>query len=1480
MKCPSCGHDNRTGASFCGACGSALSAERECAKCGRENPAGQRFCDGCGSPLGEEPRRRRTPTEQPSPALPQSLTGGRYRAERFLGEGGRKRVYLAHDQRLARDVAIAIVKTEGLDDIGLARARRESQAMGQLGDHPHIVTIYDVGEEDGQPYIVSQYMAGGDVAGLLAAAPDGRLSVEEAARIGEHVCLALEHAHERGIVHRDIKGANVWLTEDGTAKLGDFGLAMATDRSRMTAEGMMLGTVAYMPPEQALGRPADARSDIYALGALLYEMVAGRPPFVGDDAVAVISQHINTVPVTPSWHNREVPQPLDELILDMLEKAPDDRPPAAAAVRERLRQAATAPAGPSRGLPAETPRVAGRTTTPFVGREDELATLRIAIDNAVAGRGSLRMLVGEPGIGKTRLAGQAGVYARVRGAQPLTGRCYEGEGGLPYMPWVEALRAYVVDRPRDEVQAELGSYASDIAKIVPEVRELVPDAPPAPELEPEQERFRLFDSVSSFLMNASRSSPLLIVLEDLHWADKPSLLLLQHLARRVADCPLLLLGTYRDVDLDRRHPLSAMLSSLRAERLYERVLLRGFGNAEVVAMLEGAAQHKMDTLGLELAGVLQRETEGNPFFIEEIIRHLIETGAIYPREGRWVSDVESMEDLGIPEGIREVIGRRLSRLSESCNRALGQAAVLGREFDFGVLSLMCELDDEALLGALEEALEAQVVVEVPDRSAPTYAFTHALVRETLYDELSLPRKQRLHARAGEALERRHADDLDRHVSELSLHHRLAGGEGNSEKALEYSLRAGAAAQAVFAWEDARGHYEAALELLQERSAPPDQRARLLVGLGDLLYVLGTAGTEQAKGLEYLERALALYEELGDEQRAAQVHSRIGLYLTSFQENMNVNRALEHYRAAEAALSDGPERAPLCYVYIGLASAALWGMRTEEGLVASERALDIAERLGSETLWAQAATQRAYHLWASGRIGEGIELGERAWQTADRLNHTVAAFVASWTRSPYAFFRADFGVLRDWLAAELDKPRLDQAPQQRRRLLNMVAQTLIWNGELAKAEEIVSGFGSREGREPTFAEALYAQCAGDLEEAAELWAGGVESGLRTGDRWTEQGCHYQLGVIASLRGDLEEAERQLGTATEIAASGPTVPLEPWPRTQYAAVLVDLGRTDDAARQCDRILEIYGDGIDWAGMGGWIARTVGLVAAARGDLEEAVGQFERGIEVLRQWNLPWHEADTFYRWGLALSGAGDTSGALPRFDMALDIYRRLGASAPWLQRVLSAKLGAQGIDPAEVQTSIDEVVSLVEDERPDLRVHAAPDGTVTLMFSDIEGSTAINERLGDARWIELLHEHNAIVREHVAAHGGYEVKSQGDGFMVAFASARRALDSAAAIQRAFAARNASRPEQPLHLRIGLHSGEAIREGDDFFGRHVNIAARVAAQARGGEVLVSSLLRELTQGAGDFDFDDGRDTELKGLSGTHRIFSLEWQPQPTAA
>ena len=234
-------------------------------------------------------------------------------------------------------------------------------------------------------------------------------------------------------------------------------------------------------------------------------------------------------------------------------------------------------------------------------------------------------------------------------------------------------------------------------------------------------------------------------------------------------------------------------------------------------------------------------------------------------------------------------------------------------------------------------------------------------------------------------------------------------------------------------------------------------------------------------------------------------------------------------------------------------------------------------------------------------------------------------------------------------------------------------------------------------------------------------------------------------------------------------------------------------------------------------------------------------------------------------------GDAEKASELIASALETAQELGMAGV-VERCLAMKLEAQGIDTIDAYTSIDAVASTVYTEKPDLRQHAAPDGTVTLLFSDIEGSTAKTEALGDQRWMEVLREHNAIVREQLAAHDGFEVKSEGDGFMLAFQSARKALQCAIETQKAFATR-AESSEVPILVRIGLHTGEVIKEGDDFFGKHVNLAARIAAQASGGEILASSLLRELTASGGDIKFGEGRDVELKGLSGIQSVYAVEW-------
>ena len=1212
-----------------------------------------------------------SPTASSRSVEPTSFGGGRYVVKKFLGEGGKKKVYLAHDTKLDRDIAFALIKTEGLDAAGRTRITHEAMAMGRLGGHPHIVTVLDIGDEGDQPYLVAELMGGGDVEGLIEKAEAHRLPLERTLRIADEVCRALEHAHANNIVHRDLKPGNVWLTSDGTVKLGDFGLAIALDRSRMTLAGTMVGTVAYMPPEQAMGGNPDSRADLYSLGAMLYEMVTGRPPFLGEDTVSVIGQHLNTPPIAPTWHNPECPTAMESLILQLLAKSPTDRPSSAANVRERLRLIAEAPVEIRTDKPVVAQGGLGRLAWGrFVGRTDELGTLKTALDAALGGQGSLVMLVGEPGIGKTRLAQEALVYAQLRGAQTLWGRCYEAESAFPYMPFVEALRQYVANRPDDALRTELGNGASDVAKLVSEVRQRVPASALTTEIPPDQERQRLYESVVTFLMNAAKANPIVLVLDDLHWADAPTLNLLRNLARSIKGSRLLVIGTYRDVDLDRRHPLAEVLAELRRERLFERVLLRGMTPLEVSALLEMVAQHELDQGGVVLASALHRATEGNPFFIEETVRHLVETGRIFRREGRWVSNAANVHDMGIPEGVREVIGRRLSRLSSACNDALTSAAVLGREFEFAVLGAMTGLGEDELLAVIEEALVAQAIVEVKGKAVAAYVFSHALVRQTLYEELSLPRKQRLHARAADAIENVHVRTVATHVASLASHYRLAGAAGDPEKAIAYSIRAGDAAQATFAHEEAANHLEGALEVMEDKGFEPTRRAELLRRLGDLMFI---SGVDLPKGIIFGERALKLYEEAGEVDRAAQMHSRLGRDLSTYPPTMNIDRALEHFRAAEAVLAQGPERASLVVMYTGLANAAIWGLRLEEGLSAARRALEIADHLNDERLWCTAAPLYGWHVWGSGRVKEGTDLMERAWVTADRLNLAAAAFFAAWVGATPSWIAGNPNDSTRWVDRELSMPRVAQAPGQRQILAAYRSQAQF---ALGNSSNLVGDQGDSHGNSRIDIEWLLNLSRGEWERGSVSAAQDYETQRIAGNRWIMCMSSAVQGNFLRLQGH-PAAEEALLRGIELCKLQ-HLPMELAQQAFIARFYSKTGRVAEALPHLERCHEILANGDDWGSAAGLVAFADGVVAGAGGSsTQEFDAHFGKAVDAFRMYCTVWDEAEALHEWGRALLLAGEKARAIAKFESALEIYRRIGAGERWLNRVLTDKIPAQGI-----------------------------------------------------------------------------------------------------------------------------------------------------------------------------------------------------------
>jgi tetratricopeptide (TPR) repeat protein len=967
--CAACGESNPADAKFCGGCGQPLVAEVLCPACGTRNKSGQRFCNGCGQPFGGVQGQR----SAPEALLPESFADGRYEVVRFLGEGGRKRVYLARDSRLARDVAIAVFKSEGADERGLVRARREAEAMAKLGDHPNIVTVHDLGEEDGQLYLVSQYMSGGDIEGLLEQAEDRRLAVEEVIRIGGEVARALDHAHGNGVIHRDLKPQNVWLAPDGTAKLGDFGLAMALGQSRLTHEGAMVGTVNYMPPEQGLGSAADERSDIYALGAVMYEMLCGVPPFVGGDAAAVISQHISTAPVGPRWHRADVPVPLEQLVLKMLAKAPEDRPQAASDVSAAL-QVIGAASGSITLEPEVSAAALGRLTDgTFVGRERELEQLRAAVDEAVSQRGRIVFVTGDPGVGKTRLVSETDTYAGLRGASVLWGTCYEGEGAPAYWPWVQVIRSYVHDHGESDTLAEdFGSGGASIAQLVSELRERLPNLPEPQPLEPDQARFRLFDSIASFLVNVSRRRPLVVALSNLHLADKPSLELLQFVAREVARSRILIVGTYRDDELPREHALNQLVAVLGRERGFARIRLKGLSEGETRAMVEGILRQSLaERSELALVEAIHRESEGTPYFIEEIIRYLIETEALRKESlGRWVIEAGDVSELAIAEGLRDAVNQRVGRLSDECRELLAMAALLGREFSLRLLAVIAASDEGGVRARLQEAIDA-AIVSPAGGSQDALAFAHVALRDALYAEVSPDRRVELHRAAGEALEELYGDRIDSHLGEVAYHFAQAAPGGGADKAADYAWWAAEHATALYSYEEAVTHYRRALKLLETLSDEPTRRCELLLALGDVQWRSGD--------VEVAKSTFADAAQLADRSSLPEQYARAALGRGAGPGGFRVTEMADEQLITllRASLERLPDRDTALRVQV-TARLAVELSYTEDRAEADElsrAAVEMAERVGDKKILLLAMYSRQWSVMGPDRVEEALRASE-------------------------------------------------------------------------------------------------------------------------------------------------------------------------------------------------------------------------------------------------------------------------------------------------------------------------------------------------------------------------------------------------------------------------------------------------------------------------------------------------------------------------
>jgi class 3 adenylate cyclase/tetratricopeptide (TPR) repeat protein len=757
---------------------------------------------------------------------------------------------------------------------------------------------------------------------------------------------------------------------------------------------------------------------------------------------------------------------------------------------------------------------------PLVGRDAERDAVLAAVTDAEAARGGLVLIGGEPGIGKTRLAEEVMIEAERRGFRTLAGHCVEMEGGAPYLPIVEILETAVKAVEPGALRSALGDAAPEVARVVPHLRRVFPDIPAPLELPPEQERRYLFNSIHDFLGRAAEARPQLLLLDDLHWADEATVLLLQHLAERLAGSRVLILGTYRDTDLDSTKPFARALEDFLRGRLAHRVRLRGLSVESVATMLKTLAAGQDPPP--DLVSAIYDETEGNPFFVEEVFQHLREEGKLLDADGGWRRDLR-VSDIDVPEGIRLVLGRRLDRLSEDSRKALTTAAVIGRRFSYQLLESASDLGADALLDAVDVAERARLINAADDGAETSFSFAHELIRQTLLANVSLPRRQRLHLRVADAMEPVLGTAAAAHAVELAHHLFLAGEAADSARTAEYMIMAGDQARDAAAFEDALGYFRDALSLSGWSDAK--ERAQTLAKLGFAQMDTGQwddAGASLSLAMDELE-ALGEFEEA-----AAIAHKRAFLlsWRGQFQESIEVaGRGL-------AVLGDrDPGKRAALMAFTGAIFAAAGGydvsMQMVNEAVAIARTIDDPRLLGTVLGYASIA-----HFWFSDR--EKVE--------------TMGREAASLLRP--------LGALWDLV-----------------NVLAFVELSLLWSGRPDESEAVhveVAQLAERIGHHGAQMCDLRclnvrAQASGDLDLAERLSQEDVRLCLDTGMPWHRDARLFEASVLFA-RGDWEGAARTCAEAdTWDIPYGNAV----LPAAMGAMFCAYLGRRDQALALLNRL-----------------------------------------------------------------------------------------------------------------------------------------------------------------------------------------------------------------------------------------------------------------------------------------------------------------------
>jgi DNA-binding SARP family transcriptional activator len=899
-------------------------------------------------------------------------------------------------------------------------------------------------------------------------------------------------------------------------------------------------------------------------------------------------------------------------------------------------------------------RLSSRPLFGFIGRAAELGELSKRVDEALAGERRVVLLSGEPGIGKTALAFEAARAAYEAGAQVLLGRCDE-QVGAPYQPWIEALGhllAYAPEAVLDDVGAR---RLADVGRLVPEIAERRPHLPPPTRAGAESDRYLFYGAVTALLEAAAVHAPTLVLLDDIHWADTGSLVLLRHVVGNIDTGRLILLATYRDSELSRDHPLTDTLAMLRRESGVDRISLRGVEDHDIVAFIESAAGHKMGESGIALARAVHRETNGNPFFATEILRHLAETGAVSRTdEGRWETE-DRFDETGLPESIREVVGRRVSRLGDDVRNMLSAAAVIGREFDLNVLAASLDAGEDELLTLVERAEAAGLTSHIGSSRS---AFAHALVQHVLIADLSAARLARTHRQVAEAIER--LGLADERLAELAGHWAAASAPGDAGRAVEYARRAGDQARAGLAPAEAVRWYSLALEMLPLS----DDATRC-----DLLLRIGRAqrdADDDAYSGTLIEAGM-LAQRIGDGPRLVRAALSTGTGY-SMLESANPDRlALIESALAVDGISDA-DRARL----LGILAVELVFLGSKSRCAeASAQGVTTARRAGDTATLIQVLANWCFANWGPEALQERLEITAETVQLAREYGNPTLLFWALLFRLTACLenFEVDEAMQISEAMTELSE-RSGQ-PRQRRNNLMYRSVLLLLRGDLSAAERCLADLRNltKTGTEMSqllATEANVAWYRGDLRRLTDLGMDSLGRVQSAGISDPALGLGYgdAAAALAMVEaGEIDRAREALRRDTDLGLERIS-PLGPIANiVVYGEVAAATGELEIARSLYEALLPYAGrSAMDGVSCAGTVNHGLGVLATALDRLDDADEHFA-AAEAENLKLGPFQRSRTYVAWARTLFARQqphDHGRAIDLLKRAQDLAGRYGCA----------------------------------------------------------------------------------------------------------------------------------------------------------------------------------------------------------------------------